>query len=81
MRETDGDAVAMSSVYVDTREGVLAEAGDLLQARDEGKFDFSAVKGGSRRTLQRQSPGAARMAAKSPCSNLWARPLRIWQQR
>ena len=44
MRETDGDAVAMSSVYVDTREGVLAEAGDLLQARDEGKFDFSAVK-------------------------------------
>lgn len=45
MRETDGDAVAMASVYVDTREGALSEAGDLLQARDEGKFDFSAIKG------------------------------------
>jgi len=45
MRETDGDAVARSSVYVDTRDGALAEAGDLLQARDEGRFDFAAVKG------------------------------------
>jgi alanine dehydrogenase len=45
MRETDGEVVARSSVYVDTREGALAEAGDLLQARDEGKFDFANVKG------------------------------------
>ncbi len=45
MRETDGEAVARSSVYVDTREGALAEAGDLLQARDEGKFDFATIKG------------------------------------
>ncbi len=45
MRETDGDAVAMASVYVDTRDGALAEAGDLIQAQAEGKFDFAAVKG------------------------------------
>jgi ornithine cyclodeaminase len=45
MRETDGDVVARASVYVDTHDGALAEAGDLLQARDEGKFDFSLVKG------------------------------------
>lgn len=45
MRETDADLVARSSVYVDTRDGALAEAGDLLQARDEGKFDFKDVKG------------------------------------
>ena len=45
MRETDADVVARSSVYVDTRDGALAEAGDLLQARDEGKFDFAAIKG------------------------------------
>jgi ornithine cyclodeaminase/alanine dehydrogenase-like protein (mu-crystallin family) len=45
MRETDGDAVAMSQVYVDTRDGALAEAGDLLQARGEGKFDFASVRG------------------------------------
>lgn len=36
MRETDAEVVARASVYVDTREGALAEAGDLLQARDEG---------------------------------------------
>ncbi|WP_421692793.1 ornithine cyclodeaminase family protein [Aestuariivirga sp.] len=45
MRETDGDVVARASIYVDTREGALAEAGDLLQARDEGKFDFADLKG------------------------------------
>jgi alanine dehydrogenase len=45
MRETDGEAVARSSVYVDTRDGALAEAGDLIQARDEGRFDFAGVKG------------------------------------
>ena len=45
MRETDGEVVARARVYVDTRDGALAEAGDLLQARDEGKFDFANVKG------------------------------------
>ena len=45
MRETDGDVVARAQVYVDTREGALSEAGDLLQARDEGKFDFARVQG------------------------------------
>jgi ornithine cyclodeaminase len=45
MRETDGDVVARARVYVDTREGALSEAGDLLQAHDEGKFDFAKVQG------------------------------------
>ncbi len=45
MRETDGDVVARSRVFVDTREGAFTEAGDLLQARDEGKFDFAKVQG------------------------------------
>ncbi len=45
MRETDGDVVAGARVYVDTRDGALAEAGDLLQARDEGKFDFANIQG------------------------------------
>ena len=45
MRETDAEVVARSSVYVDTYDGALAEAGDLLQARDEGRFDFANVKG------------------------------------
>ena len=45
MRETDGDVIARASVFVDTRDGARAEAGDLLQARDEGRFDFAAVRG------------------------------------
>ncbi len=45
MRETDGDVVAISRVFVDTRHGAFSEAGDLLQARDEGKFDFADVQG------------------------------------
>jgi alanine dehydrogenase len=45
MRETDGDVVASARVFVDTREGALSEAGDLIQARDEGKFDFAKVQG------------------------------------
>ncbi len=45
MRETDGEVIHRARVYVDTRDGALAEAGDLLQARDEGKFDFTAIAG------------------------------------
>jgi len=45
MRETDGEVVASARVFVDTREGAQSEAGDLLQARDEGKFDFAQVQG------------------------------------
>jgi alanine dehydrogenase len=45
MRETDAEVVARASVYVDTREGALVEAGDLIQARDEGRFDFTSIKG------------------------------------
>ena len=45
MRETDGDLVRRAEVYVDTRDGALAEAGDLLQARNEGKFNFADVRG------------------------------------
>lgn len=45
MRETDGEAVSRASVYVDTRDGARAEAGDLLQAQAEGRFDFASVKG------------------------------------
>ena len=45
MRETDGDVMARALVFVDTREGALSEAGDLLQARGEGKFDFANIQG------------------------------------
>lgn len=45
MRETDAEAVSRASVYVDTHEGALAEAGDLLQAEAEGRFKLADIKG------------------------------------
>lgn len=44
MREIDGEAVAKASVFVDTRQGALSEAGDLVQAIAEGKFRPELVK-------------------------------------
>jgi ornithine cyclodeaminase/alanine dehydrogenase-like protein (mu-crystallin family) len=38
MREVDGDAVERASVFVDTREGALAEAGDIVLAIKEGRL-------------------------------------------
>ena len=38
MREADAEAVARATVCVDTREGVLAEGGDILLAIAEGHF-------------------------------------------
>jgi len=45
MRETDGDVIAKARVYVDTREGAEAEAGDLLHAAKEGKFRMENIQG------------------------------------
>ena len=44
-RETDGAAVGMSRVFVDTREGALHEAGDLLMAQSEGHFKWADIQG------------------------------------
>ncbi len=38
MRETDDEAIQRASVFVDTRAGALAEAGDLLQAQASAAF-------------------------------------------
>lgn len=43
MRETDGEAVAHASVFIDTPGGARAEAGDLIQAIAEGQFDWGRV--------------------------------------
>jgi len=45
MRETDGDVIAQARIYVDTREGAEAEAGDLLQAEHEGRFRMENIQG------------------------------------
>lgn len=43
MREIPGDTISRAVVVVDTREGALAEAGDLLIPISEGKFDTSRI--------------------------------------
>jgi ornithine cyclodeaminase len=45
MREVDDAAVARASVWVDTRAGALAEAGDLLAPIASGAFSAAAVVG------------------------------------
>ncbi|MDO6591114.1 ornithine cyclodeaminase family protein [Loktanella sp. D2R18] len=44
MRETDSALIAMASVFADTREGVLSEGGDIVQAIREGAFGASDIK-------------------------------------
>ena len=43
MRETDSEAVQRARIVVDTREGALEEAGDLLIPLGEGVIDESAI--------------------------------------
>lgn len=43
LRETDGEAVARASVFVDTEHGARTEAGDLIQAIAEGHFAWDRV--------------------------------------
>lgn len=45
MRESDGALIARARVFVDTRTGALKEAGDLVQARDEGAFADNQLVG------------------------------------
>lgn len=44
MRETDGQCLARSEVFVDTYAGALGEAGDILQAIDEGAFSEAGLR-------------------------------------
>ena len=43
MRETDAEVFRRARVFVDTREGALAEGGDLVQAIAAGAFDPADV--------------------------------------
>lgn len=45
MRESDDEAVSRASVFVDTRAGALAEAGDILQPIASGRFSADAIRG------------------------------------
>ncbi|MCG6658975.1 ornithine cyclodeaminase family protein [Halomonas campisalis] len=57
MRETDADCLRRSEVFVDTYAGAKGEAGDILQAIDEGAFAFSDIRAELAELLTGQRPG------------------------
>ena len=44
MRESEGALLSKASVFADTMAGARAEAGDILQAVDEGCLTFADIK-------------------------------------
>jgi len=57
MRESDDEAITRSSVYVDTRAGALAEAGDILQPIAGGHFKADAIRGDLHELTTGTAPG------------------------
>ncbi|RTR06524.1 ornithine cyclodeaminase family protein [Halomonas nitroreducens] len=57
MRETDAECLRRGEVFVDTYAGAKGEAGDILQAIDEGGFAFDDIRGELAELLQGQQPG------------------------
>lgn len=57
MRETDAECLARSEVFVDTYAGARGEAGDILQAVDEGRFAFDDIQGELVELLRGERPG------------------------
>jgi alanine dehydrogenase len=45
MREVDDEALARSRIYVDTRQGALAESGELVQAMASGLITVADIRG------------------------------------
>lgn len=60
MREADSEAVARAEVYVDTRAGALAEAGDIIQAIEDGSISKSDIRGELRDLVTGKIPGRTR---------------------
>lgn len=57
LRETDDEVIIRSKVFVDTREGVLAEAGDLLIPIRNNVFSSGDIQAELRELAAAQHPG------------------------
>jgi ornithine cyclodeaminase len=57
MRETDSRCLARSEVFVDTYAGAMGEAGDILQAIDEGAFRETDLRAELAELLKGDKPG------------------------
>ena len=60
-RELGTDLISRADVYLDTRTGALAEAGDLLIPMDEGRFHPDRVVGEIGDVINGSAPGRARL--------------------
>lgn len=87
MRETDGECLARSEVFVDTYAGARGEAGDIHQAIDEGLFSFEAIRADLAELLKGEKPGRSSDDAitlfKSVGASLedLAAAIEVWEQR
>ena len=45
MREADSEALSRADVYVDTKAGAVSEAGEIVQAVNDGSIHLSDIKG------------------------------------
>lgn len=57
MRESDGTLMRRARLFVDTRAGALAEAGDVVQAIAEGSIDAGHIQGDLFDLCRGQHPG------------------------
>ena len=57
MREADDALIMSATLFVDTREGALAEAGDLTQPMNQGLIGEDAVRGDLSALVRGQHPG------------------------
>jgi ornithine cyclodeaminase/alanine dehydrogenase-like protein (mu-crystallin family) len=57
MRESDDETVLRASVFVDTRAGALAEAGDILQPMAAGLMTAEAIRGDLHELTSGARPG------------------------
>jgi ornithine cyclodeaminase len=59
MREADSEAVLRADVYVDTRAGAMSEAGEIVQAINDGSIQESHLKGELRDLVSGTTSGRA----------------------
>ncbi|MFY0990659.1 ornithine cyclodeaminase family protein [Halomonas sp. C05BenzN] len=86
MRETDAECLRRGEVFVDTYAGARGEAGDILQAIDEGAFAFDDIRGELAELLRGDRPGRSSPEAitlfKSVGASLedLAAAIEVWEQ-
>ena len=79
-REMDTALVGSARVFVDSRTGALAEAGDLVIPMREGAIDASHIAGELGEVFGGRVAGGA-AATRSRCSSRWGWRWKTWRPR